>query len=134
MLLQTALVAVYPNSSLNAPSVAIAYLRQAACRCHFGGSSRSFAPRVALTVGMVLSRAFGRGKRGDSFGSFECHPVRIPSSARGHASGPYPPPCGKLALLLRLRRPYGLRFPASPDPPQMQSFGLGRRGHSLGFA
>ena len=60
-------------------------------------------------------------------------PPRIPSSARGHASG--------LSAALRQARssasaspPFGLRFPASPDPPQMQSFGLGRRGLSLGFA
>lgn len=116
MLLQTAPVAVYPNSSLNAPSVAIAYLREAASGCHFGSSSRFFAERVALTVGVVFTRAFSRGKRGDSFGSSECHPVRIPSSARGHASG--------LSAALRQARssaspaaPFGLRLPPSADPP-----------------
>ena len=133
MLLPAAPIAVYPNSSLNAPGVAIAYVRDAACRCHSVRSGRCFAEMETLTVAVLFSRAIGRGKRGDSFGSVGCHPVRIPSSARGHASG--------LSVALRQARPSasasppcGLRFPASPDPPQMQSFGLGRRGHSLGFA
>jgi hypothetical protein len=116
MLLQTALVAVYPNSSLNTPSVAIAASRQTACRCRFGSSSQFFAEGKALTVGVVFSRASGRGKRGDSFGLRECHPVRIPSSARGHASG--------LSAALQQARSsaspaatFGLRFPPSADSP-----------------
>lgn len=105
MLLQTARVAVYPNSFLNTPSVAIAATRQAECGCRFGGSSGSFSERDALTVDVVFSRASGRGKRGDSFGSSECHPVRIPSSSRDHASGPF-------------RRPAAQRRSAFSAPPK----------------
>ena len=104
MLLHTALVAVRPNSSLNAPGAAIPAVFETQCRCHFACSYRFFAEVEALTVGMVFCRAFGRGKHGDSYGSFECHPVRIPSSSRDHASGPF-------------RRPAARRRSASPAAP-----------------
>ena len=41
-------------------------------------------------------------------------PIRRPAARRSSASTP---------------SPFGLRFPASPDPPQMQSLALGSRAH-----
>jgi hypothetical protein len=141
MVLHTALIAVYPNSSLAALSVAIAYLRQAACRCQFGGLSRSFVETEALTVGMVSIRAFGRGKRGDSFGSSECHPVRIPSSSRDHASGPFRRPAARRRSAFSAPPRTSLKAAAknaaqtsSGHPPRKHSLALGSRAHSLGFA
>lgn len=145
MLLQTAPVAVYPNSSLNAPGVTITYLRQAACGCHFYGSNGSFAETVALTGGMVFSQVSGRGKRGDSFGSLECHPVRIPSSSRDHASGPFRRPAARRRSASTVSPLRGLgssqkKFESRSKvrctnffraPPRKHSLALGSRAHSL---
>ena len=109
MLLHTAPVAVYPNSSLNAPRVAIRAVLRTWCRCHSVCSSRSFAKVEALFVEVVFSRAFGRRKRGDSFGS--AGDIRFVSRPlHGVTLRAYPPPCGKLALLLPLRGPAGYGF------------------------
>jgi len=67
MLLQTAFVAVYPNSSLNTPSVAIAASRQAACRCRFGSSSQFFAEGKALTGGCGVQPGFRSREAGRFF-------------------------------------------------------------------
>ena len=129
MLLQAANPAARPDLSLRASS------RGSICAedCDIGSTLRSLLESICdrpLTA--VGARLLGLVAANDlcSFGSL---PPRIPSSARGHASG--------LSAALRQARssasaspPLGLRFPASPDPPQMQSFGLGRRGRSLGFA
>jgi hypothetical protein len=49
------------------------------------------------------------------------------------ASGPLRRPAAN-SLFCFAVAPCGLRFPSAMDPPQMQSFGLGSRALSLGFA
>jgi len=105
MLPHAAYVAAQPNSSLNAPSAAIAAVDRVACRSHSLCSSRLLAEVEALSVDMVFSRSPRRGKHWESFGSYLCHPVRIPSSSRDHASGPF-------------RRPAARRRSAFSVPPQ----------------
>ena len=138
MLLHTAHVAVYPNSSLNAPGAAIPVVFETQCRCHFACSYRFFAEVEALTVGMVFCRAFGRGKRGDSYGSFECHPVRIPSSSRDHASGPFRRPAARRRSAFSAPPRTSLKSAAkstaqtsSGPTPRKHSLALGSRAHSL---
>ena len=119
-------LAAQPNSSLKAPSVAYRHNRERNEGCSEPSFDGGFA---AIKIAAVWAN-FKRREGEDDFGASEFLPPRIPSSARGHASG--------LSCALRQARssasaapPFGLRFPASPDPPQMQSFGLGSRGHSL---
>ena len=55
------------------------------------------------------------GKRMSSLFS-RVSPTTNPASVLGHCFGGKPTPCGRLALLLRLRR-LRLRFPSTTDPP-----------------
>jgi hypothetical protein len=125
----TANLAAQPNSSLKAPSVASASCRKrnGECSMPFFDGAYSTPRRAAVWA------SFRRRDAEDDFAASGSFPPRIPSSTRGHASG--------LSAALRQARssasaspPSGLRFPSTTDPPQMQSFGLGRRGLSLGFA
>jgi single-strand DNA-binding protein len=138
MLFHTAYVAVHPNSSQNAPSVAIVRIRRTADTFHSVCSGHFFAEAEALTVGMVFSRASGQGKRGDSFGSLECHPVRIPSSSRDHASGSFRRPAARRRSAFSAPPRTSLKAAAknaaqtsSGPTPRKHSLALGSRTHSL---
>ena len=72
------------NSSLNAPSVA-----SRSCRERNGGYSEPpFYGASAVTRMAALWANLRRRDREDDFGALGSLPPRIPSSARGHASGP----------------------------------------------
>jgi hypothetical protein len=101
-----------------------------------GCEMRHFVPRSGEERGSSLPVDGIAGKQRD------CVQMRVsPVPFRlllGHCFGAYATPGGKLALLL-------LRFPSkscsertpkrfTTGPPQMQSFGLGSRAHSHGFA
>ena len=104
--------AAQPNSSLKAPGLASlsCHPRKEVCsKLSFHGAF------VAMRWAAVWAN-FKRRDQEDDFGASGSLPPRIPSSARGHASG--------LSAALRQARssasrsaPFGLRFPASPDPP-----------------
>ena len=129
MLFKAANPAARPNSSVKASLGASISAEDTGIGCTLPSFVGSICDR-ALTAVWAGLRGLVATSDLCSLGS---RLPRIPSSARGHASG--------LSAALRQARssasaspPFGLRFPASPDPPQMQSFGLGRRGLSLGFA
>jgi len=122
-------LAAQPNSSLKAPSAAFPRCREHNGRCLMPSIDGDIAARK-------MAAGWANICRRDAMSAacpLGCLPPRIPSSARGHASG--------LSAAQRQARssalatpPSGLRFPSTTDPPQMQSFGLGRRGLSHGFA
>ena len=104
--------AAQPNSSLKAPSVASRHSRVRNGRCSMPSFDGVFATRIRAAIWANLRR---RDAVGDS-GVWGSLPPRIPSSARGHASG--------LSAALRQARssasaspPFGLRFPSTTDPP-----------------
>ena len=87
----------------------------------------SFYGTQASSTELRFGRTFAAEKREDDFGpegfirlvSRLCTVTasglnRRPAARRSSASTP---------------SPFGLRFPASPDPPQMQSLALGSRAH-----
>jgi hypothetical protein len=91
------------------------------------GDRPSFYGTQASSTKLRFGRTFAAEKREADFGpegfirlvSRLCTvtasgPIRRPAARRSSASTP---------------SPFGLRFPASPDPPQMQSLALGSRAH-----
>jgi hypothetical protein len=104
--------AAQPNSSLKAPRVASASSRTRNEVCREPSFYGTIAGRSGATVEANIRR---RDREGD-LGASGSLPSRIPSSTRVHASGLS---CAlRLGVaLLRLTPPFGLRFPASPDPP-----------------
>jgi hypothetical protein len=104
--------AAQPNSSLKAPRVASLSQRERNVRCSMLFFRRTFAARKKAAFEANFRRRDGE----DDFGAWGSLPPRIPSSARGHASGP--------SCALRQARssasaapPSGLRFPSTTDPP-----------------
>ena len=101
-----------PNSSRRAPRMAAPSFRERTGRCSMPSVYEAYAARQKAAVQAIFRR---RDAKSD-FGAFEVHPSRIPSSARGHASG--------LSGARRQARssasaapPSGLRFPSATDPP-----------------
>lgn len=104
--------AAQPNSPLKAPSVAYRHSRERNGGC---AEPLFYGAFVAMRWAAVWAN-FKRPNREFDFGALEFLPPRIPSSARGHASG--------LSAALRQARssalaapPCGLRFPSTTDPP-----------------
>jgi hypothetical protein len=105
-------LAARPNSSLKEPNVASASCRERNGEC----SIPSFKGAFAAMRKAAIWANFRHRDREDNFGASGSLPPRIPSSARGHASG-----------LSAARRqacssalaspPNGLRFPSTTDPP-----------------
>jgi hypothetical protein len=112
MVEHAAILAAQPNSSLKAPSVAFpsSHPRNEV------RSKPSFFGIVAGRKGAAVEANLRRRDRERDLGASGSLPSRIPSSTRVHASGLS---CAlRLGVaLLRLTPPFGLRFPASPDPP-----------------
>ena len=76
--------AAQPNSSLKAPSVAFRHSRERNGACSEPSFYGAFTARNRAAVWANISR---RDQESD-FGALGSLPPRIPSSARGHASGP----------------------------------------------
>jgi hypothetical protein len=100
------------NSSLKAPGVASLSCRERNGACSMPYFDGTYAARKKAAV----MANFRCRDREDDFGASGSLPPRIPSSARGHASG--------LSCALRQARssalatpPCGLRFPSTTDPP-----------------
>jgi single-strand DNA-binding protein len=141
MVFQAAALAARPNSSLKAPSMAIrdCLTRRYGCLKPFFRRPIAIG-RLAAVVAVLQAK-----NRLDAFGALEFVPSRVPSSTRGHASGP-------------IRRPAAPRRSASTAsplrglgssqnkfenrgkerhsnffwaPPRKHSLALGSRAHSL---
>jgi len=104
--------AAQPNSSPKAPRVVV----PARMTRHYVRSTPAVGRVVAASFGAGLVAHGHRRNLAGDFGTCACLPPRIPSSARGHASG--------LSCALRQARssasrsaPSGLRFPSATDPP-----------------
>ena len=92
--------AAHPNSSLNAPSVAIRHSRERNGRCSQPPFYGAFG---AMRLAAVRANIHRRDREFD-FGASGSLPSRIPSSTRVHASGPN-------------RRPAARRRSALAAPP-----------------
>jgi len=99
--------AVQPNSSLKAPRVPIPSSPDRDGGCSKPSLSALDCTRMPAAFGTKSSRREGKC----DFGALRSLPSRIPSSTRGHASGP-------------IRRPSARRRSASPDHPNKPTTGL----------
>jgi hypothetical protein len=141
---QSVFSAAQPNSSLKSPRVLIHSGRISTGGCSMPPSNGASATRIFAVI--WVNSASGDAKR--AFGASGSLPLRIPSSTRGHASGPNRRPAARrrsASLLAPLR---GLG--SSPNkfesrgkerrsnffraPPRKHSLALGSRALSLGFA
>jgi hypothetical protein len=112
MLRYAANPAAQPNSSSNVRQRLLCTAEE-----HSGGGSMPSFRRHRFVSGMAVVMAYLRRQETTSdLCPLESLPSRIPSSARGHASG--------LSAALRQARssasaapPFGLRFPSATDPP-----------------
>src|SRR5271170_1067854 len=104
-----AILAAQPNSSLNAPSVGIPSRRGRNEGCSVPCFWELFAARRRAAVWAILRNR----DREDDFSASGSLPPRIPSSTRGHASGPF-------------RRPSARRRSAFPGPPRTSLKGRGK--------
>ncbi len=82
--------AAQPHLSLNAFSVPSLSREDR----NGGGETPSFQGTLASSNEQRFGRTSAAKKRDDDFGPMRDQPFRIPSSTRGHASGPKPAPCG----------------------------------------
>jgi hypothetical protein len=98
--------AAQPNSSRKAPSVASVSFQTHGTACSLPIFVNSLPPSNEAAVGAN----FLRRDREDDFGASGSLPPRIPSSARGHASGPKPAPCGSASFCFDYVAPAGSRF------------------------
>jgi len=136
--------AAQPNSSLKAPSVAFRHRRERNSEC----SEPSFyGVFVAMRWAAVWVNIHRRDREFD-FGASGSLPPRIPSSARGHASGPNRRPAARRRSASTASPLRGLgssqkKFESRSNercsnffraPPRKHSLALGSRAHSLGFA
>ena len=133
--------AAQPNSSLKAPSVPFLSLRGRNSVCPEPSSCRAVAARRKTAV---ESNFPWRDKEND-FGASGSLPPRIPSSTRGHASGPNRRPAARRRSASHLAPLRGLgssqnKFESCGKerrsnffraPPRKHSLALGSRAHSL---
>ena len=129
-----AISAAQPNSSLKAPSVAIPSCHGRNEGCSVPCFCGLFAAERRAAVWAILRRR----DREDDFSASGSLPPRIPSSTRGHASGPFRrpsarrrsafsgPPKTSLKSRGKVRRSNFFRA-----PPIKHSLALGSRAHSL---
>jgi single-strand DNA-binding protein len=136
--------AAQPNSSLNAPRVATlsCYPRKEVC------SKPAFSETIAARDRAAVEANLRRRGTEDDLGALGSLPPRIPSSARGHASGPNRRPAARRRSASTASPLRGLgssqkKFENSSNerctnffraPPRKHSLALGSRAHSLGFA
>jgi len=108
--------AAQPNSSLKAPILPFLSLRERNSVCPEPSSRRAFAGRIAA----VAKANYTCRDEENDFGALGSLPPRIPSSARGHASGPF-------------RRPAVRRRSAFSDPPGTSLKSRGKKHRSNFF-
>jgi hypothetical protein len=136
--------AAQPNSSLKSPRALI----PGCSRCIQGYSKPPSKGTSATRISAAIwANSAGRDAK-DVFGALGSLPPRIPSSTRGHASGPNRRPAARrrsaspLALLRGLGSSQN-KFESSGKerrsnffraPPRKHSLALGSRALSLGFA
>jgi single-strand DNA-binding protein len=136
--------AAQPNSSLKAPRLASmsCHPRKEVC------SKPTFSGTVAARIAAAVESNIRRRGTEDDLGASGSLPPRIPSSARGHASGPNRRPAARrrsasLAAPLRGLGSSPKKFESRSKerctnffraPPRKHSLALGSRAHSLGFA
>ena len=144
MYLHAAKTAAQPNSSLKAPSVAFPSFE---ARNNLRARP-TFCGDLAAREKAAVEANFRRRNEKDDFGASGSLPPRIPSSTRGHASGPNRRPAARrrsASLIAPLRglgssqkkfenRGKEHRTNFSRAPPRKHSLALGSRAHSLGFA
>ena len=144
MSLHAAKTAAQPNSSLKAPSVAFPSLEARNNPCAMPAFCGDFAAREKTAV----EANFRRRDTEDNFGASGSLPSRIPSSTRGHASGPNRRPAARRRSASTTSPLRGLgssqkKFESRGKerrtnffraPPRKHSLALGSRAHSLGFA
>ena len=136
--------AAQPNSSLKAPSVASPSFEE-----RNGGCARpTFRGAFAARNRAAVRANFRRRDRENDFGASGSLPPRIPSSTRGHASGPNRRPAARRRSASTMSPLRGLgssqkKFESRSKercsnffraPPRKHSLALGSRAHSLGFA
>jgi hypothetical protein len=91
------------------------------------GERPSFEGNLANKIELRFGRTSAAEKRESDFGPERC--VRLVSRlCTVTASGLNQRPAARRSSA-STASPFGLRFPASPDPPQMQSLALGSRAH-----
>jgi hypothetical protein len=91
------------------------------------GERPSFCGTQAGSCELWFGRTSAAEKREDDFGPEGF--IRLVSRlCTVTASGPIRRPAARRSSA-STASPFGLRFPASPDPPQMQSLALGSRAH-----
>lgn len=91
------------------------------------GERLSFYGTLASSDELRFGRTFAAEKREDDFGPAGF--IRLVSRlCTVTASGLNRRPAARRSSA-STSSPFGLRFPASPDPPQMQSLALGSRAH-----
>jgi hypothetical protein len=136
--------AAQPSSSLKAPGVAFPSLEARNSPCGIPTFFEGLAAREKAAV----EANFRRRDEENDFGASGSLPPRIPSSARGHASGPNRRPAARrrsasLAAPLRGLGSSQKKFESRGKerranffraPPRKHSLALGSRAHSLGFA
>ena len=141
MVFQAAPVAARPNSSLKAPGVTAQACLTRRNRC----SNASFRERYAIETAAVVVVLLHTGNRLGDFGALESLPSRIPSSARGHASGPFRRPAARRRSASTTSPLRGLgssqnkfenrgkerRSNFFRAPPRKHSLALRSRAHSL---
>ena len=91
------------------------------------GEMPSFPGALASEVRSGLGEASAAEKRESDFGPggvFRSYPAFCTVTASGLNRRP-----AARRSSASTASPFGLRFPASPDPPQMQSLALGSRAH-----
>ena len=141
MVIQAALTAARPNSSLSTPSVALQACLTHPCGCSRPSFGRLAAIDAAAAVVFVLQAMNHLG----DLRALEFLPSRIPSSTRVHASGPNRRPAARrrsASTASPLRglgssqnkfesRGKGHRSNFFRGPPRKHSLALGSRAHSL---
>jgi hypothetical protein len=144
MSLHATRTAAQPNSSLKAPSVAFPSLEARNNPC----AMAAFCGDIAARSKAAIKANFRRRDKEDDFGASGSLPPRIPSSTRGHASGPNRRPAARrrsasLTAPLRGLGSSQKKFENRGEehranffraPPRKHSLALGSRAHSLGFA
>ncbi len=144
MSLHAAKTAAQPNSSLKAPSVSFLSVEAHNNPC----AMPAFCGHLTARRKAAVEADFLRRDRENDFGASGSIPPRIPSSTRGHASGPNRRPAARrrsasLSAPLRGLGSSQKKFENSGKerrtnfvraPPRKHSLALGSRAHSLGFA
>src|SRR6202789_931865 len=144
MSVHAARTAAQPNSSLKASGLASSGYEERNCPC----AKPTFCGDITARKRAAVEANFRRRDREDDFGASGSLPPRIPSSTRGHASGPNRRPAARrrsasLTAPLRGLGSSQKKFESRGKehrtnffraPPRKHSLALGSRAHSLGFA